>query len=112
MFPLLNRAKTVLREIISKKYDFLCDGEALKVFRIYRCHPVYEENFLFFFNSALFRVDPEVEGKGLDYEHAVLAVARLAKFHAVSYAYRYVGRGGGVDTGSHEDGTTGRMGNL
>jgi hypothetical protein len=35
-------------------------------------------------------VDPEVEGKGLDYEHAVLAVARLAKFHAVSYAYRYV----------------------
>jgi hypothetical protein len=40
LFPLLNRAKTVLREIISKKYDFLCDGEALKVFRIYRCHPV------------------------------------------------------------------------
>ena len=37
----------------------------------------------------LFRVDPEVEGKGLDYEHAVLAVGRLAKFHAVSYAYRY-----------------------
>jgi hypothetical protein len=38
----------------------------------------------------LFRVDPEIEGKGLDYEHAVLAVGRLAKFHAVSYAYRYI----------------------
>jgi Ecdysteroid kinase-like family len=40
----------------------------------------------------LFRVDPEIEGKGLDYEHAVLAVGRLAKFHAVSYAYRYLTR--------------------
>ena len=27
-------------------------------------------------------------GDGLDYEHAVLAVSRLAKFHAVSYAFR------------------------
>jgi hypothetical protein len=61
---------------------------------------IYEENFLFFFNSALFRVDPEVEGKGLDYEHAVLAVARLAKFHAVSYAYRYVGGEGRQDSQS------------
>ncbi len=56
-----------------------------------------------FFNIALFRVDPEVEGKGLDYEHAVLAVARLAKFHAVSYAYRYVGRER-VQTGRQEEG--------
>ena len=29
-------------------------------------------------------------GDGLDYEHAVLAVSRLAKFHAVSYAFRSV----------------------
>ncbi len=26
---------------ISKKVDFLCDSEALKAFRKYRCHPVH-----------------------------------------------------------------------
>ena len=31
----------VLRKIIIKKDDFSVDGEALKVFRKYRCHPVY-----------------------------------------------------------------------
>jgi len=41
MFPLLKRAEKVLCEIITKKYDFYCDGEALKVVRKYRCHPVY-----------------------------------------------------------------------
>ena len=28
------------------------------------------------------------DGEGLDYEHAVLAVSRLARLHAISYCYR------------------------
>jgi hypothetical protein len=42
-----------LRYFVAKEYIekmiFYCYSEALKVFRKYRCHPVYEENFLFFF---------------------------------------------------------------
>jgi hypothetical protein len=33
-------AETIWCQIINKKNVFLCDSEALKVFRIYRCHPV------------------------------------------------------------------------
>ncbi len=34
-------AETIWCKIINKKNVFQCDSEALKVFRIYRCHPVW-----------------------------------------------------------------------
>ena len=32
--------------------------------------------------------DDIAEGEGLDYEHSIMAVSHLARFHAASYCYR------------------------
>jgi hypothetical protein len=41
LFMFHQTAEMVLREKINKKDYFYCDYEALKVVRIYRCHPVH-----------------------------------------------------------------------
>jgi hypothetical protein len=41
LFMFHQTAEMVLREKLTKKIIFYCDYEALKVFRIYRCHPVH-----------------------------------------------------------------------
>jgi hypothetical protein len=43
LIMLLNKAEAVRPKKIIQKEELECHGEALKVFRKYRCHPVQEE---------------------------------------------------------------------
>jgi hypothetical protein len=63
------------KKLVKKNY-FYCNGEALKVFRIYRCHPVYTALTL---NLALYMYIVHVQYCTFTYIHINYRAVKFKK---------------------------------